>query len=108
MSEMRRIMRDHDRHIQTIQEGGSIMQGLRGRISELESELTTLQSAHDKLNERVGVWKRIAEIRQYRNELNLHLIPGINEDALDSELYSLNLEEEKLLSILTPAEMEMS
>ncbi len=77
-------------------------------VAMLEYEKIQLQEKYDKLNERVEIWKRIAEIRQYRNELNLHLIPGINEDALDSELYSLNLEEEKLLSILTPEEMEMN
>jgi hypothetical protein len=73
-----------------------------------ERELKSLQEKYDKLNVRVELWKRIAEIRQYRNELNLHFILGLNEDALDSELYSLNLEEGKLLSVLTPEEKEMN
>jgi hypothetical protein len=98
MSEMRRIMRDHDRHIQTIQEGGSIMQGLRGRISELESELTTLQSAHDKLKERVEG----ADKKWYNSIVQDILVGELDTDAVHEP------EEWKMVALveLTPEEME--
>ena len=53
MSDIKMMMREHDRHIQTIRDDGAIMQKLRERIAELEHDNKELQSAHDKLKQRI-------------------------------------------------------
>ena len=88
-----------------------VIEQLSNRHKELINEVNVVNTHYSEVlyklgeaNERIEAWKEVAEIRQHRTELNLHLIPGINDDALDSELYSLNIEEEKLLVELKEGE----